>query len=619
LLVACVPDPVSEQEKSVNARFSADASGEAIYQSQCSTCHTNPVSKAPLLQAMQTKNLSSISFELFLGKMRSQAASLSYEQKIKVAEYIAGGKQPYQPEAWHYCENKNVQTSQVFSGGRGFDERHTAAVGKAVANIDSSNVATLTLQWVFALPNTSDTRSQPVIANDTLFVAAQGGDVFALDRHTGCIQWHLHTGVPVRTSLTLVELPEGKRTLLLYGDSESYVNAVDAKTGERVWRTDAAISDYSILTGAITASVDTESGESFLIVPVSTYEVIVATDPTHECCQSHGAVHRLATASGQIIWTKHLAEAAAPRGVSKAGVRQWGPSGVPVWSTPTIDSARGVVYVGTGENASAPATALSDAVVALDLANGDKIWHFQGMAGDTWNGACGLFPVGSNCPARQGPDYDFGASVIVATNTAGKALLLAGQKSGDIYALDPDNKGELLWQTRIGTGSAVGGVHWGMAIADGKVFAAANDPPFPGKIRQPGLYALAIDSGEQLWNYPLKRRCETDREAYFQRRELYPECSYFFSFSAALTIANDVVFAPALDGTIRAFNSANGELLWQFMTANEFETVAGTKARGGSMDNVGVIFAGNYVYMQSGYSLFGALPGNILLAFSIDE
>jgi polyvinyl alcohol dehydrogenase (cytochrome) len=226
--------------------------------------------------------------------------------------------------------------------------------------------------------------------------------------------------------------------------------------------------------------------------------------------------------------------------------------------------------------------------------------------------------MGTNCPTRPGPDFDFGASVILSKNREGKDVLLAGQKSGDIYALDPDNQGELLWQTRVGSGSALGGVHWGMAVANGKLFAAANDPPYPGKLRKPGLYALDIESGNLLWDFAVSRDCETSREIYFQREELYPECSFYFAFSAALTIANDVVFAPAMDGKVRAFDTSSGALLWQFNTAQNFETTAGTVAHGGSMDNVGVQYAGNMVYMQSGYTLFGQLPGNVLLAFEID-
>lgn len=621
-LISCVPDPVPEEEQKAMTSVLDEASGEVLYQNYCMECHSNPGTKAPALAALKRRSLSSIVFALENGKMKTQASVFSLQQKIKLAEFISDGQAPYKPQSSQFCDNTSIVFEKNYASHRGFDDRNTAAVSSDVSQLNSDNVNRLELRWAFELPNTSDTRSQPVISGTTIFVAAQGGDIFALDRRTGCIKWHVKSSASVRTSLTLHFLPSTKastvdKPLIFFGDSENYLNALDAKTGELIWRIDTAISEYSMLTGAVTAAVDRETGESFLIVPVSLYEVVVATDDDHECCKAHGAIHRVDVASGEIIWTTHMTPAATPRKLSKKGVQLWGPSGVPVWSTPTIDIDRGLVYIGTGENASLPATQLSDSIVALSLLTGDVVWHFQGMAGDTWNAACSMYPKGANCPAREGPDYDFGASVILTKNSDGKDILLAGQKSGDIFALDPDAKGELIWRSRVGTGSAVGGVHWGMATAANILLAAANDPPFPGNIRRPGLYAIDIDTGKSLWQLEKERSCETNLELYFQRTEMYPSCSYFFAYSAALSIANDIVFAPALDGRVNVFNIESGELLWGYETAREFKTVTGSTAHGGSMDNVGVVFAEDSVYMLSGYSLFGQLPGNVMLAFTL--
>ncbi len=105
--------------------------------------------------------------------------------------------------------------------------------------------------------------------------------------------------------------------------------------------------------------------------------------------------------------------------------------------------------------------------------------------------------------------------------------------------------------------------------------------------------------------------------AYFNRDVLYPPCSFYYGFSATPTVVNDVVFAPSLDGRVNAFAAESGKLLWQYETVRPFETVNEVDAHGGSIDAAGVQAAGRMVYVQSGYSLFGQLPGNVLLAFEL--
>jgi polyvinyl alcohol dehydrogenase (cytochrome) len=325
--------------------------------------------------------------------------------------------------------------------------------------------------------------------------------------------------------------------------------------------------------------------------------------------------------TGERIWTTHMAEPAEPQGVTSVGTRTWGPSGVPVWSTPTVDPARGLVYVGTGQNASRPATEYSDAVVALDLETGDVAWHRQTIAGDAYNQACDAQPAGPNCPTPRGPDHDIGAAVVLTLDAAGNDRLIVGQKSGGVFALDPDDEGRIVWRRQVGAGSALGGIHWGLAVSDGVVFAPTADPPFPIPNYQPapGLYAIDAEDGELLWESPAERGCETDMFAYFGREAFYPDCSFYFGLSSAPLVVNDLVFAPALDGKVRAYSTRDGTVLWETETARAFETVNGVDAHGGSIDVAGVQVAGDMLYVQSGYAQFGQLPGNVLLGFELPE
>ena len=172
--------------------------------------------------------------------------------------------------------------------------------------------------------------------------------------------------------------------------------------------------------------------------------------------------------TGEQLWRTYMVDEPQQQGSSSVGTLQHGPSGVAIWSAPLVDAARGLVYVTTGDNYSQPATELSDALVALDMENGEIVWATQVTPGDSWNVACAVSASSPNCPEDAGPDYDFGAAPILAQGADGRDYLLAGQKSGIAYGFDPDN-GTLLWQTKVGRGGALGGVHFGIAADSGRL------------------------------------------------------------------------------------------------------------------------------------------------------
>jgi polyvinyl alcohol dehydrogenase (cytochrome) len=287
---------------------------------------------------------------------------------------------------------------------------------------------------------------------------------------------------------------------------------------------------------------------------------------------------------------------------------------VAVWGSPTVDAKRGVLYAATSGNYSAPATALSDAVLALDLKSGRLVWSKQFTPNDIFSGACPS--KGPSCPDGPGPDFDFAASVIITTR-AGADVLLAGQKSGIVYALDPDKQGAVLWEARVGKGGTSGGVQWGMAADATRVYAASSDMSrqFQNRPLDPqrfvvdrtagsGVTALEIASGRKAWSFePVP--CVADAPV---------GCNP--SHSAAVTAIPGVVFAGSNDGHMRAFSAADGKLLWDFNTMREFDTVNRVKARGGSIDGPGAVVAGGMVFVLSGYSRNGGVPGNVLLAFA---
>lgn len=507
------------------------------------------------------------------GPMRQYTEGLSRDEVVALAQHLSGDQHNLIPER-AFCAGDIALDASISRWG--YDAANTR--WQRNTSVNATNVANLRLKWAFGVPNVSEMRSQPLVTSDTIFLSTVAGRLYALDRQTGCIEWTYRTERPLRTSLTLGRA--GAKAALFVGDQGATVHAIDAATGKLIWQQRVGLFVASVVTGA-----PVQHGER-LFVPISAFGVALAMQPDFECCKSHGGVRALDAATGEILWTTHMTDDAKPTYKNELGVQMWGPSGAPVWTTPAIDAKRGVLYVGTGENTSSPATDLSDAIVALSLVSGEIKWHFQATANDAFNMACGGRRSNSaSCPKENGPDFDFGASVIIARNAKGKDVLLAGQKSGGVYALDPDAQGALIWQRRIGPGSALGGVHWGIAADDSQVYVPIADPPFVQGERKPGVWALAIDDGSDVWGYAAERGCVPA----FQRNapNPWPECSFGYTFSAAVSLADDVVLAGALDGRAFAFDRHDGTVLWEYATNRAFETVNGIDAHGGAIDSPG--------------------------------
>jgi polyvinyl alcohol dehydrogenase (cytochrome) len=320
-----------------------------------------------------------------------------------------------------------------------------------------------------------------------------------------------------------------------------------------------------------------------------------------------------------MLWKTYLVDPPGKTGATSVGTERLGPSGGGVWSAPTLDTARGVLYVTTGDNYSHPATPTSDAVIALDLRTGRIVWSQQTTPGDVYNTACGS--GGPNCPSQNGPDYDFGASAMLVRAPSGRDVLVAGQKSGVVYALDPDSHGKLMWQARVGKGSVNGGVQWGMASDARHIYVSVSDVVRPpggiggaapiGRAQLDpaqggGLTALRIADGARAWFAP-GTPCNPPR----------PGCSP--AQPAAVTAMQGAVFSGAMDGHLRAFSTEDGALLWDVNTGKPYTTVNGVPATGGSIDGAGPVLSGGMLFVNSGYPRFGGTPGNVLLAFGVRE
>jgi polyvinyl alcohol dehydrogenase (cytochrome) len=392
----------------------------------------------------------------------------------------------------------------------------------------------------------------------------------------------------------------------LAGDAGGAVVALNAKNGKPIWRTDVRMHEANRITGAPVIYKDR------VFAPLSGAEISYSRVDTYECCRAQGAVVALDLKTGKQLWIGRTMPPGTKQKINRAGAQLWGPSGAPIWSTPAIDAKRNVLYVGTGENNSLPATDTSDAIIAFDLDTGERKWVFQATKNDIWNYAC---RTGANCDFGDQSiivDHDFGGSVMITKRKDGRDLLIVGQKSGVAWALDPDNKGAVVWSQKIGHGGGNGGIHWGTATDGTRVFAPMNDREGPTAelpLAGPGLHALDIETGKILWSRKAEGDCSGDR------KQRYPTCATRIGYSAAPLVVDGAVIQGSLDGILRVFDAATGKTLWSYDTMRKFDTVNGVPGNGGAIDSSPYVAANGTLFVVSGYARFGEAPGNVLLAF----
>ena len=366
------------------------------------------------------------------------------------------------------------------------------------AGMTAEDVPNLRLKWAFGFPGADSSGSQASVAGGRILIGSRTGLVYAIDAKSGCIHWIHEADAAVRSSPAVGPGPDGSFNVY-FGDHAAYVYALDFATGDLRWKT--LIGEH--IDARITAAPVLHDGR--LYVGLASGEEGTAVIPTYECCTFRGSTVALDAATGEQLWRRYvIAEEPTVRGRNAVGAPMWGPSGAGVWSTPTVDPARNTIYVATGDSYSNPPAPESDAIMALAADTGEVRWITQTTPGDAWNVACmsETEAAQTNCPENEGPDVDYAASTILTTAPDGREVVLAGQKSGMMYAMDPDT-GDLLWETRVADGGILGGIEWGFAIdAAGAVYAATSDALEEEPGEAGGLTALSTANGEVVWYAP---------------------------------------------------------------------------------------------------------------------
>ncbi len=588
--------------KSTDESAGLRSRGEAIFQTACAQCHDPAVGRAPGRRQLASFAPLDIVHSLTSGTMQPMAAELGDTDIRAVATYLTGRQSSAvatvaaDPPP---CPNPGAFTMTAGSwNGWSIAPRNWRY--QPDPGLTAAEIPRLKVKWAFNYPG-----GNYGIVGGRLFLTSRGGAVYSLDARTGCLYWRFARSTPSRTTVSVGPLPgvAPGGYAAYFGDTSGNVYAVDAAAGALLWKSQVDSHPRAMLTGSPVLFKDR------LYVPVSSYEEGVASQPGYSCCTFRGSVVALEVATGKAIWKAFAIDRApAPSGKNSAGTQMYGPAGAAVWSAPTIDAKRGRLYFATGNSYTDVKEEGSDAIIAVDLASGRVIWRRQVTERDNDLSGCTSGRHLVNCPEIHGHDYDFGASPILLPLSNGQDILVAGQKSGMVFGIDPVS-GAVLWSTQVGVGGFLGGIQWGMAT-DGQKLYVANSDLFVSENGRPGLFALDPATGKDIWYTPSPKI----------------DCSWtgapcFNAQSAAPFAIPGVIFAGTTDGHDRAYAATDGRILWDFDTAyGTYSTINGVAGQtGGPIDVSSGSLANGMLYVISGYrGILGGGSNNVLLAFSID-
>ena len=243
-------------------------------------------------------------------------------------------------------------------------------------------------------------RPCPTVVGDWLFVTNRSGKFYALDAKTGCVRW-------VVERLVVAHHADGRQVADLaqrLGDlrRRAQPHRPRLRRPDRQGALDAApqLETHPVvgLTGTPVVAGDQ------LLVPITSGEEAAAMAKAYACCTFRGSLAALDLKTGKLLWkTPMITEPLKPIR-EKDGRRQMqGPAGAAIWSAPTVDAKRGLVYVATGDSYTDVDTKGADAIVAIELKTGKIRWRHQVTEKDNFVMGCGPTLAVGQLPDADGP------------------------------------------------------------------------------------------------------------------------------------------------------------------------------------------------------------------------
>ncbi|CAB1368607.1 PQQ-binding-like beta-propeller repeat protein [Denitratisoma oestradiolicum] len=586
--------PVNDQDVVIGKQ------GAAIFAKTCAVCHDHPQGRIPPTNSLGFRSPESIVNVLTSGPMKpmAQAAGLSEAEIRAVATHLTGRQPGTGPKPLpNLCTTPGTPV-RIGPDDWPFLARDMTNSGhQPRPGIGASDLPRLKLKWAYAYPG--GIGSEPIVAGGRVFTSTGTGDVVSLDAQTGCTRWIYATERSIRRVSVGAPASQPNKPLVFVGDTKGTVYGIDANTGALRWKTEVEEHVLTRLTASPTLAGDR------LFVPISSMEDPLTHDPDYPCCTFRGGVVALDATSGKLLWKTHtIAQPPQPSGKKTAkGLPLSSPAGASIWTPLVADVKRQVVYAATGESYDMDDPKGAYSIMAFDMATGAVRWQQSTLPPAKVRDA--------ECKAR-GEDTDcrnifgFGSPPLLATLPNGRQLVMAGQKYGVVYAMDPDRQGRIVWRNKVAYGGDVGGIMYGMASVGGQLYVPIGDVDAkPGQ--NPGaVLKLNLANGKQLWRTPAPPpRCT------------WGERGCHAAQSASVALLPDFALVGSWDGHLRAYDNASGKILWETDTARKFPAVNGIEAEGGAVSGYAQAVVNGAVYVASG-AASQRRPGNALLVYTVD-
>ena len=601
------------------------------YELVCASCHDNQSGEnlAPLRQTLRQMPPERVYAALTTGPMAAFAAwpdgrKFAEDELRAMAELITG--KPFGDIVDRTAAGMSNQCSaplvldDPFSkpSWNGWTPDPTKSYryqSAASAGITAADIPKLKLKWAFAFPEAASAAwTQPSVVGGTVYMGSDNEHVYAIDAETGCVHWSYKAHGQVRTAVSIGKVSgfPGARYAAYFGDYMGWVTAVNAETGEELWSVLPDTHSAAKITGPPTLD---PSPDGHLYVGVSSWEQMPGRYITYECCQFQGSLSAIDVNTGEVVWTTYtMPERPRPLGRNSAGTQLYGPAGAAIWNAPTLDLELRRVYTTAGtcyiseffdERVGFDGGACVS-VMAFDMDTGEKVWWTQLVPMDRHPGGCGREPEEQrlNCPGYvDDPDDDPSGAPVLYTADGGQRIIIQGQESGRITALDPDNDGAVLWVAQAGDEMAAMNGGFGGAF-DGRYYYK----PLPFEDGTGAMAAIRPQDGTRAWYKTLDRPAGCDSED--------NECSSA-NWSSASAVPG-AVLTGSWNGVLRAYAADSGEILWEFPTKQRYEAVNGVPAFGGGIGGGAPTIVDGMMFVGSGYAILGGSPGNVLLAFALD-